>query len=781
MTPKYIYRNSQSRIINFQALRMFASIGLIVSCSNLIAEGRELKIAENNHSKYVIVVPQETSPSTLHGAEELQYFLQQMTGVELPISSDQNPLGTHEIILGRNAHLKHIGVDIKFDSLGDEGYHIKTKGNYLVIAGGDLRGTIYGVYGLLEDYLGCRWFTPTISRIPKHPHLLVPSIDEIKVPALEYREPFVVDCQDGDWCARNRMNSSAASLDKRHGGKVRFGSSLFVHTFNKLMPPEKYFDQHPEYYSEVNGIRIKDRTQLCCTNADVIRICTEELAKHMRQDPDAFVYSLSQNDWANYCECKNCQSLAEQEGSQMGPLLQLVNTAAKSLKTEFPNKAIETLAYQWSRKPPKSMRPRENVIVRLCSIECCFMHPLATCSEKANREFVRDLRDWAKIANRLWIWNYATSFNHYLSPFPNLRVRDDNIRLFLANNVTGVFEQDVYNTRNGEMSPLSGYLNAKMLWDPNYDEDTAINDFLEGVYGKAAQPIRQYLDLLHDKVEQENLHATITVGPRTARYLTDDIMQQAGQLWDQAEAAVSDSPAELEQVKIARLSYDYAALEKQRGAGGLGEFVVDHHKMTAKTRPEYIQQVKRFFETARSSNVTRIDETRTSLKQYESEFESSVAGKNLTFKPITPVAKTDSKPGLVCKYFEGQWQELPDFDQLSPKKAEIAQEINLEPSEQDAMFALQFTGYVTVPRQGLYTFFVTSNDGSQLFIGDQLVANNDGLHPSEIRGGFVALNTGMHPIRVNYFQEGGARELSVQYEGPGIPRQEIPSSQLSHD
>ncbi|MCA9230891.1 MAG: DUF4838 domain-containing protein [Planctomycetales bacterium] len=740
----------------------------------------ELTLAEGGQSSFVIVVPEQASPSTRYGAEELQLFLRQMTGAELPIESDRSPVGAHEIVLGRNAHLKEIGVDIDFDALGAEGYRIATTGNRLVIAGSDLRGTLYGVYGLLEDHLGCRWFTPTVSRIPKHDLLVLADIDETTVPALEYREPFVMDCYDGDWCARNRMNSSAGRLEARHGGKVRFGTGLFVHSFNVLMPPEKYFDAHPEYYSEVNGKRVKDRSQLCCTNPDVIRICTEELANRMRQDPEAFVYSLSQNDWANYCECANCSALAEREGSQMGPLLHLVNTAAEALEREFPGKAIETLAYQWSRTPPRTMRPRKNVIIRLCSIECCFMHPLATCSAETNRQFVRDLNGWSKVADRLWVWDYVTSFGHYLSPFPNLRVRDDNIRLLVANHVTGIFEQDVYNTVNGELSPLSGYLNAKLLWDPDYDEDTAINEFLEGVYGAAARPIRRYLDLLHDKVEKENIHARIWVGPRTVEYLTDDVMAEAGRLWDEAEAAVSDSPETLERVRIARLSYDYAVLEKQRGAGGLGEFVVDHKAFMAKSRPEYVQQVKRFFETARRAGVTRMNEGRMSLDQYEAGFAATLAGKNLTFMPVAAVADVDVKPGLICKYYEGQWESLPNFSVLAPAKTEIVDSVDLKPSERESNFALEFTGYVKVPRDGLYTFCTNSNDGSQLFIGDELVADNGGLHAAETRGGFIALKAGLHPIRVSYFQEGGTATLSVLYEGPGIDRQVIPLSALSH-
>ena len=129
-----------------------------------------------------------------------------------------------------------------------------------VIAGGALRGTMYGVYGLLEDHMGCRWFAPGVSRIPKQSRLVLGPIDERQVPVLEYREPFVADCLDGDWCARNRMNSSAGRLETKHGGKVKIWN--IAHSWQWLMPADKYFDAHPEYYSLVGGKRQKEHPQL---------------------------------------------------------------------------------------------------------------------------------------------------------------------------------------------------------------------------------------------------------------------------------------------------------------------------------------------------------------------------------------------------------------------------------------------------------------------------------------------------------------------------------------
>ncbi len=558
----------------------------------------ELVLAENGQSLYRIVVADDASPSTKHGAEELQTFLEQISGAKLPIVSDREPMGPRDIILGNNAHLRKLSIEIDFDALGPEGYVIRTVDHRLVIAGGDLRGNMYGVYGLLEDHLGCRWFAPGVSRIPQRKRLAVGPIHQRQVPVLEYREPFTHDCFDGDWCARNRVNSSSGRLEAKHGGKVRFGGGFFVHTFNRLVPPDKYFDDHPEYFSLVEGKRLKVRSQLCCTNGDVIRLCTEGIRKAMRDQPDAFVFSVSQNDWHNYCKCDECQALAKKEDSQMAPVLQLVNRVAAAVEKEFPNQAVETLAYQWTRKAPKTIRPRPNVIVRLCSIECCFSHSLAKCDSQANRRFRADAAAWAKVGNRLWVWDYVTDFRHYLLPFPNQRVRNDNIRFFVHHNVKGIFEQDTYNSSHSELAQLGGYITAKFLWNPDYDEETAIGEFLAGYYGRAAGPIRTYIDLLHDRAAQKNIHVNIWAPPESP-HLTDQLLIEANGLWQQAEALVADHPAVLKRVKLSRMSVDYAILERAR-------------RPAAEARLKTLASARfgPFFEVLEPSGLTRIEEWR---------------------------------------------------------------------------------------------------------------------------------------------------------------------------
>jgi len=570
----------------------------------------DVVLAENGRSSYRIVIAADTllstqdaaaPPSTQYAAAELQHFLKEITGVELPIVGDNQPAGTHEILLGDNAHLRALNVKIDRTALGREGYVLRTVGPHLIIAGGEPRGTLYGVYGLLDDHFGCRWFTPEVSRIPRAPRLAIASLDEQQIPVLEYREPFTFDCFDGAWCARNRVNSQAGRLEERHGGKVRFGAGFFVHTFATLVPPDKHFQDHPEYFSLVGGQRQNGYAQLCCTNEDVVRLCTEGILAAMRAQPDAFVFSVSQNDTDKHCECDACQALARQEESQIAPVLQLVNRVAEAVEKEFPDKAIETLAYQWTRRPPKQMRPRPNVIIRLCSIECCFAHPLGTCDCPANQAFCRDLEGWSKVSQRLWIWDYVTNFANYLLPFPNQRVRNDNIRLFIANHVTGIFEQDTYETPHSELAALGGYLTARFLWNPQYDEETAMTEFLTAYYGPAAATVREYIDLLHDKVERENIHVMIYV-PVTHPHLSDDLLAKGDALWQQAEQQAAGDVEVLRRVKLSRMSVDYAIVERARAIASQPEAANAPIMLAAKRR------FAPFMETLGPSGLTNLRE-----------------------------------------------------------------------------------------------------------------------------------------------------------------------------
>jgi len=459
---------------------------------------------------------------------------------------------------------------------------------------------LYAVYCFLEDNIGCRWFAPDCSTWPTTGAVRIADLNRTYVPPLEYRGTDYPSSRPPDWAVRNRYNGNSHTLDVYRGWNIRYQG--FVHTFNSLVPPEKYFASHPEYYSEINGKRVgPDRTQLCLTNPEVLAIATNTVRQWIRQNPLATIISVSQNDWHNYCQCPNCKALAEKEGSQSGPLLHFVNAIADAIKDEAPNVAIDTLAYQYTRKPPKYVRPRPNVIVRLCSIECCFLHPLET--DPYNASFVDDIKGWNEKCNRLYIWDYVINYAHSVCPFPNLYVLKPNINFFIAHGVKGIYEEACYYTKASELQELRSYIMAKTLWDPSYDTDKAIDEFCAAYYGAAAPYVREYINLIHrEPLKNPNLHIRIYTHPR--EYITQEMIAQAVKLFDQAEAAVKDDPVRLQRVQVARLPIMYA--EITLGTGGMWKQQDD--KLVQQGRVDISALVDRFEAIARKAELTRIRE-----------------------------------------------------------------------------------------------------------------------------------------------------------------------------
>jgi len=291
---------------------------------------------------------------------------------------------------------------------------------------------------------------------------------------------------------------------------------------------------------------------LCLTNPDVLKIITERIKKRMRESPEYLIYDVSQNDWRNPCQCDKCQAIVKKEGSESGIIIWFVNQVAEAVEKEFPDKFIGTLAYQYTRTPPKSIHPRNNVVVRLCSIECCFAHDFKTCPE--NQSFMADLKSWSALAPHLYIWDYVVNFSHYVMPYPNFKVLQSNIKTLGENNSIGIMEQAAYQSRGGEFSELRSYLISRLLWNPDCDVEKVINDFMAGYYGRAGKQVREYFDLLHGRITPET-HIHLGLSPDDPIF-SDDFVNEACQIFEEA-AKVADNDKILHRVEMASLPVLY--------------------------------------------------------------------------------------------------------------------------------------------------------------------------------------------------------------------------------
>ena len=568
---------------------------LIVGCSQTVKEDSAL-IAENGVAKAVIVIAEDASEPEQHAATELAEFLEQITGAEFEVVSPP-AADSPRLLVGAEA-AKLAEPDFSTEGLGTDGIVIRRVGDDLILAGGHPRGTLYAVYTFLEDELGCRWWSSSESTIPNKPTLEVGNLDVRYVPVLEYREPYWFDAFDSDWAVRNKSNGNRPKLDEKRGGNHTYQG--FVHTFYPLIPPKTYFKEHPEWFSEIKGKRTYEQAQLCLTNEAMRKELVKNLKANLRNNPAATIASVSQNDWHGNCQCAKCAAVEKEEESPAGLMLRFVNSVADDIKEEFPNVAISTLAYQYTRKPPKYVKPRENVIVRLCSIECSFSKPLA---DERNQNFRDDIVGWSKISNRLYIWDYTTNFRHHIMPHPNLRVLGPNVKFFAEHHVKGIFEQGAYTTNGAEMAELRAWVLAKLLWDPSLDEQQLIDEFIDGYYSPAAGHIRDYLNVTHDAVEaSEDWLGCFE--KNTAKYLSFDMLSKGWAHLKAAEKAVQDNPELRFRVQVAQLPVTYTFMTRWDEMRQKAEEIGADWPMLETIQGAF----EEFMTIARKKNITRLNE-----------------------------------------------------------------------------------------------------------------------------------------------------------------------------
>ena len=510
-------------------------------------------LAKAGKSEYRIV--RGEGKTLIKAAEELAKYLELISDAALEIGPDADSV-------------PKILLEISPEGLKNDGYRVHTEGDDLIITGENERGILYGVYGFLENQLGCRFFAPGVEKIPKLATLELPALNETVIPPFEYRESSWRDLQqDSEFRMKRGCNGQIDGEQKEEFGEaVRYLG--WAHTLFNYVSPDEYFDEHPEYFSEVNGQRLRKDTQLCLTNPEVLAITKRKLRENILAHPEFKIVSLTQMDCYNPCTCPECARVDAEEGSHAGTMLRFVNACAASIADEFPDVTIDTFAYEYTRHPPKITRPLPNVCVRICSIECCRNHPIAECGEVAYpfkkskgsvHTFQDDLSDWSKICKRMFVWDYTTDFRFYLSPFPNFHTLAPNIRFFLKNGATGLFEQGNSQAKSAEFGELRAYMLSRLMWNPNADDDQLIQEFLEGYYGKAAAPIRKYIRLLEEDVSRQASHIGIYEDP--AQFISWELLDAADKLWDEAERLATDE-TELARVRRSRLSVRFARARK---------------------------------------------------------------------------------------------------------------------------------------------------------------------------------------------------------------------------
>ena len=456
---------------------------------------------------------------TEKAASVFKKYIYRISGAELPVYYDIYPLKReHEILIGGTIRPCDETAEEVF---ADDEYRILTKNGNLIINGGK-RGILYGVYSFLEKYFGVRYFTDTVEKIKNGEFIEIGETAERFSPVFEYRELCDWNAWDPDFSVKMKLNGTfVRKLREEDGYGVGYagGCAGLVHTFHELVPPEKYYHAHPEYYAlDAEGNR--NPGGLCLSNDEMFSVLLENARQWLRKEISPTMISVSINDGNPFCQCEKCRKIYERGGNDTDAVLEFVNRFAREIRKEYPNLAVDTISYGETEEPPKIIRPESNVVARVCTW-CAGNYTIPQALEKS-RETKDPILERTRLAaeriqklsglfSKIYVWDYPYCYHIINCHYPVLGVLRENYRFFAEHGVKGVYVNG--ETDTADFAGLKVYLLSKLMYDPYMTQaeyDAHCEDFLYGYYGEGGKYIGEYLQYTDEMVQKGKAYSSLT-------------------------------------------------------------------------------------------------------------------------------------------------------------------------------------------------------------------------------------------------------------------------------
>ena len=476
--------------------RLASAAGLFLGFAALNASALEL--VRDGKSEYAIA-GNTNDPAVVY----LQSYVEKMTAVKLPlVDALSNAIPEKAIVVTSDA----TKLPFAPAKLSAQGYQVKVAGSrvYLYSPGdapaslkpkkqrkGSPRGLQFGVFGLLDEFFGCRFLAPSVEVVPHHAALeLKDGLDAVREPSFRNRfftnVPGNSSC-DPLWSAKNRV------------GRDFYGLSF--HSLFKYLPPKTYFKDHPEWYPENNGTRGHGTDWFCWSNREM----RKELAKAILEDlrkgklaPDRAL-QLGQGDGPAKCTCAECEKIKKEYGTDSAAMLLACNEVAEEVAKEFPDRKISLFAYFNTQLPPtKPFKLHKNIVinyVRTGDHMKSLFHP-------KHKEFADKMLRWDDFADEITVWDWCVDFGNTLMPFPDIKARAEDIRFFRKwKGMTSMAPQIL---DGGDFIELREWLFARMMWDVGTDIEAAEREFMTGYYGpEAGAVLTDYLMKFQKYAEED--------------------------------------------------------------------------------------------------------------------------------------------------------------------------------------------------------------------------------------------------------------------------------------
>ncbi|MDY5949286.1 MAG: DUF4838 domain-containing protein, partial [Oscillospiraceae bacterium] len=496
-------------------------------------------------------------------AETLQNVFERMTGTAMPIiSENQADPSAHNFCIDSALGTERPNGDIS------DGYRIVIGDTDISICGATQAGSRNGVYGFIEDFLGCMFLTPDDTFIPENKTVCLEKTDRVFKPATRWRDVYAYETVQNNWAAKLRLNGIDVESDNPELSieELQYeGWGTWCHDCYDYLSPDDYFAEHPEYFSEKDGVRVTSydnrEAYLCLSNPEVFEIVKNSLAKKIEENPDVMYWDFSGNDNPSLagCQCEACKAADKAAGGTgMGTLLPFLNKLAKA----FPDKYISTLAYLHTLKAPKNIKAEPNVVIKLCSMPGDQASSYLDGANANSAEFKAQVEEWSKITDKIVVWDYVVNFAHLLMPFPNFAVQAKNQQFYEENNIIGVFHQ-ASREKGGEFACLRSYVLSRLMWEGSgADVAECVSKYVAAYYGEAAPKVIEYMNLCASELCASGKKLGLYDGlmPHYSGYLSENNVKKYKELISEAKAAVAGNSELESRIEAIELSVEYAAV-----------------------------------------------------------------------------------------------------------------------------------------------------------------------------------------------------------------------------
>lgn len=524
-----------------------------------------------------IGIPEKAAPFEVTARDEMKSFLEKTAEA---IWVDGTEIRT--ILLGETPQA--VAAGLTRSGMKTDSFVIRRNGDQILINGGGTRGVLYGTYEFLKGTCGIRFFSPVMTHIPPRRVIRVKSVDatgDFYFPMRDiYISAKVLPLDGGRFAIANGLSRDGdRKISQAFGGAFDYGPPYSCHTFNHYIPAEKYLKSHPEYFSLRNGKRVGGQNlgQLCLTNPELRKVFAEKLLANIREttrkaaaeDRAApLIYDVSHNDNSNCCQCPSCSAFAQRE-NQSGVMIDFLNYLADCVKPEFPDVRLQFFAYQYNSEPPKSIRARDNVIVRICNtgsnqITGCAHDPVVR--EKFQR--------WRKCVSSIYVWDYGITYGDLTgAPYPSEFFYPDTFKFYAENGASGMFWELEAPDRS-DMWELKYFLLSKYMANPRRtDFEALLDDFYGNCYGAAGKHVLEYRRILLETARRRQAVIGWFASPVDFSYIGWSDMRRMQEAMAKARRSVEKDSELLFRVNRAGmgldrlLGFEYLPRYKREGAG----------------------------------------------------------------------------------------------------------------------------------------------------------------------------------------------------------------------